>query len=382
MGDYFLAEDGRERVAGTSYCRATNAFKRTGGYLGADVVPHSENYYSTDVPEIVGFFCEAASRLGGETGLFCASRAYGLLSPSLRAKLQTERFDAQAFRTCAEVAAACGLPADASVEELARGVVARGVAWCELASSGSERRSSKRGKVSWPGAAGTDATDSRGQPMASVPAMLELRMSKPTIITGAGARRRQGALVLNAAELGAHGLRALSRELDRRVYADASCWRIHRLLWRCARALPLFARLLSLVEVLSVAIRRPLGCLAYARRARLRAAAAVRRGGVRTDGSGRTLRAALRLHEAEEIGRALGRSVSLFCWREGDILLVDNLTVMHDGMPGRPWEPRTLHAMLFNPIHIPEQPQCGKASSRRRASPGLLDVGQTNGLAT
>jgi hypothetical protein len=133
-------------------------------------------------------------------------------------------------------------------------------------------------------------------------------------------------------------------------------------------------RLLGFVEGLSVAIRRPLGCLAFAHRARRRAAVARRTGGVRTDGSARTLLAALRIHEAEEIGRALGRSVSLFSWRKGDILLVDNLTVLHDGMPGRPWEQRTLHAALFNPIHIPEQ--CGQAVGGRRASPGVLDVGR------
>ena len=98
LGDYFLAEDGREPVAGACLCRETNSFQRTGGYLRADVVPHAENYYSSDVPEFVAFFCEAAPRVGGETGLFCAVRALALLPPALRRKLEAERFDARVFR--------------------------------------------------------------------------------------------------------------------------------------------------------------------------------------------------------------------------------------------------------------------------------------------
>lgn len=343
MADVFLAEDGRARVAGEACCLQTNAFKRTGGYLRQEVVPHAENYYSTDVPEIVGFFCEEAPRSGGETGLFCAVRTLALLPRALSEKLASERFDAQLFCSGAELARACGLPRGAGADELGRAAAARGVASCA--------------------------------PVRSMPSTLELRIRKPSIVVGPGVRRSRRALCINAAELGAVGLAALAHELERRVYSQRPGWWLHRQLWRCVRALPPLGRVLSWVEGCSVALRAPVAWLRFAGRARTRAAAAARSSGVRADGSARTLRAALRLHEAEAIGRALGRSVSLFSWRAGDILLVDNLTVLHDGMPGRPWEARSLVAMLFNPVEGYAEYAAGRVGHRVRRSPGVLDIG-------
>jgi alpha-ketoglutarate-dependent taurine dioxygenase len=353
MGDYFLAEDGRERVVGTRHCRATNAFKSTGGYLRQEVVAHSENYYCADVPEFVAFFCEAAPPAGhgGETGLFCGVRALAALPPQLRAKLESQLFLARVMRTRAELATECALSSTASLTELAAAARVRGAAACS--------------------------------PVVGCPEMVELLLRKPTVIAGpAGAgRRAMRALALNASELGSHGLAALARELERTVYTAERGWAPRRLLWRAARAFGPLARALELVESLPIALCAPLSWLRYGWRQRARARAAASAATACAGGDECTLRASLRLHEAECIGAALGRSVSLFEWRAGDVLLVDNLTVMHDGMPGSPWSPRTLHAVLCNPLRIargaPEEDRAaatrvGHAAGSRQ--PGVLHV--------
>ena len=42
---------------------------------------------------------------------------------------------------------------------------------------------------------------------------------------------------------------------------------------------------------------------------------------------------------------ALARSMAAFAWRRGDLLLLDNARVLHDGLPG--FGPRRLHVALL-----------------------------------
>ena len=37
--------------------------------------------------------------------------------------------------------------------------------------------------------------------------------------------------------------------------------------------------------------------------------------------------------EGEQLGRALAQHASIFSWARGDVLLVDNARVLHDGEP-------------------------------------------------
>ena len=49
--------------------------------------------------------------------------------------------------------------------------------------------------------------------------------------------------------------------------------------------------------------------------------------------------------EEEDIARALADSASAFSWTRGDILLIDNRAMLHDGLPG--FGPRRLHVALL-----------------------------------
>lgn len=87
----FMAEEGRIAVAKQKYVLHTNAVYKTGGtlYLGGF---HSENYYSTDVPSYISFWCKQPSTIGGETGLINMRKVYAHMSDSLKKKLEKQNF--------------------------------------------------------------------------------------------------------------------------------------------------------------------------------------------------------------------------------------------------------------------------------------------------
>ena len=51
------------------------------------------------------------------------------------------------------------------------------------------------------------------------------------------------------------------------------------------------------------------------------------------------------------LATAMRRRYSSFLWKRGDILMLDNLKISHNGMAGR--GKRSLKAMLCNPIRLP-----------------------------
>ncbi|MDB4996328.1 MAG: hypothetical protein JWM74_3760, partial [Myxococcaceae bacterium] len=62
------------------------------------------------------------------------------------------------------------------------------------------------------------------------------------------------------------------------------------------------------------------------------------------------LGARLKPAEIEALARALRKHCSVFSWRRGDVLLSDNLQMLHAGMPGA--GPRELRVILCNPISM------------------------------
>lgn len=87
INECLMSEPGRELVLGTRFVLHTNNLYRTGGslYLGGF---HSENYYSPDVPNYIAFFCEQASRIGGETGLVNTAKLFSDLPEALKTELK------------------------------------------------------------------------------------------------------------------------------------------------------------------------------------------------------------------------------------------------------------------------------------------------------
>ena len=79
IADYFPAEPGRRPPAAAGKCWQTNSLKSTGGYIGGEVLPHSECYYALEPPTYAAFCCLRAPWLGGQTALFDGAGALASL---------------------------------------------------------------------------------------------------------------------------------------------------------------------------------------------------------------------------------------------------------------------------------------------------------------
>ena len=109
INECLMSEPGREVVKGTRFVLHTNNLYRTGGslYLGGF---HSENYYSPDVPSYISFFCEQASRVGGETGLVNTAKLFSDLPEAVKTELKQRAYWATAWPV-AKMASRYGLTA-------------------------------------------------------------------------------------------------------------------------------------------------------------------------------------------------------------------------------------------------------------------------------
>lgn len=248
---------------------------------------HSENFYSTDVPSLQAFWCKEPSRVGGETALVQSANVYDDLSRGLKEKLVEERVLAMAL-PITEVAARYGVDDEAKVEALCR-------------------------------SAGLEIEDG------------EVLIFKPPVIrhphTG-----RLGLQVNLSGELP-----GFDAALRRQAAASYRGWRwlLHRALWRS----PTFASLLPVLESYPLFLRTIRGWT----RGRPPPSAAHHRRGRLMD--------RLSDDDVEELARAVWRHTSLFTWQRGDVLVCDQLQLLHAGMPGRGGR-RELHVMMCAPIRM------------------------------
>jgi alpha-ketoglutarate-dependent taurine dioxygenase len=299
MRGYFMAELGRVLVRGSTSVFHTNAFVKTGGslYFGGF---HSENYYSSDVPAFIAFCCFKAPWLGGETGIVHMARAYQELSETLKAKLEAEPSYAISW-TLASIAGAYGV-SEAAAEELCREV------GFSIATIHGERR-----------------------------ALLE----KPNVVVHPVTGRPSLHLNVSAE------IRGVDEHLRRRMSSafDGPEWTLHRLGWRYPKAGSAVESIYRVVDVLhkpKVMSELVSEYVIEPFKARRRAAS--------SPSAPPPPRAGRLLDEADvrALAEAMGRHTSLFTWRPGDILLLDNLQMLHNGMPGL--GARHIEAALFNPI--------------------------------
>ena len=72
---------------------------------------------------------------------------------------------------------------------------------------------------------------------------------------------------------------------------------------------------------------------------------------------------ALSEREEDQLARALGESAVAFRWLQGDVLLLDNARILHDGLPG--YGRRTLYVALMG--------ECALPQSLARLWPGVFD---------
>ena len=69
-------------------------------------------------------------------------------------------------------------------------------------------------------------------------------------------------------------------------------------------------------------------------------------------GGGSSLGDALSEREEDQLARALGESAVAFRWRQGDVLLLDNARILHDGLPG--YGRRSLYVALLGECVLPQ----------------------------
>lgn len=342
LTDYFPAEPGRSPLEPDGHRLAavwpTNTRRRTGGYLTPEVLPHSENYYALCPPRLVAFWCERAPWLGGETGLFDAAAALAALPPPLRAHLN------QTFAV-RRLVPSCRLRRRHGVDNKALNNLVR----CDDG-----------------GGAGVDVR--------RVDDAVEFCFEKPAVVTAppmAADHHRDGeasqrvalrpALCINFGECGACGRAALFERLLRRGMFSGRRWAAHRVVWLLALRSRWAMRLLLLIDQLPGWLRWPARALRSLRERHARpcSSQAPSPEASRSSRTGRcriqprpTLGESLSDRQAEQLGRALADHASVFRWARGDVLLIDNARVMHDGLPGA--GPRSLKVALAGELPLPQ----------------------------
>ncbi|MFO0758909.1 MAG: TauD/TfdA family dioxygenase [Byssovorax sp.] len=334
MTGYFMSELGRDQAGGLKSVFNTNSYKRTGGSVGLSGF-HSENFYSADVPQLQVFWCKTRPWLGGETGFVHMTRAYAELDPLLQQKLEREPVGSVQW-TLAQVAEAYGL-SEARAERFFRDI---------------------------------GLFDTRFDGVKVV------NLHKPPVYRHPVLGTK--ALMINlAGEL--RGTTPILEKLLAPAYAGPE-WALHRLAWKH----PLVAQAWGRVERLPTTLRHPdvvgkeeLAALKGIARSLRARALRKRNGGAkaapaapRPERSAGGMMGAPRRPvdqgpapygmtpiarrigpaDVEAIARAVHKHTTVFTWRTGDLVLFDNLQLMHGGMPGL--GPREIRVMMCNPVPL------------------------------
>jgi alpha-ketoglutarate-dependent taurine dioxygenase len=344
IDDYFPAEHGRDRKTtsrGTTVW-PTNTLKRTGGYLVPEVVPHTENYYAVPTPRIVAFACEQAPWLGGETALFDSLAVLRSLPAKLRKKL-AKPCTARRLLSLDRLRRRHNIGSEAEVSSLAS----------SLERMHGARLEYLRAEDALPAAVAFAVERTAARPCSLSP------LGGDSAVSHAPSVRCQ----FNFGDIGhRQGARhALLQALLERGLWSGREWMLHRWLWEAAIRWPAtFGVLLEFADDLPGWLTSPL-CM-MRRRADARAAVArspppIRkkallrprvstdaRGAARLDGLG-TLGELLTEREGERLAQAIGENAVAFPWKVGDLLLLDNERIMHDGLPGV--GPRNLSVALL-----------------------------------
>lgn len=298
IGEAFMSEEGRIHVDDLKYVLHTNAVYKTGGtlYLGGF---HSENYYSTDVPEYICFFCQKPSVLGGETGLINTTKIYEHLDPALIAKLEARSFFVTKWLV-SEVAERYQV-SDQFIEQL-----------CQQAKL----------------------------PIVGIGEDRFILMYKPSVFEHPLTQKK--ALQLNFFEL--LSLNVALRKCFMRDY-QGKTWFWHRFVWR----LP--AMVLSIIERIYIACasffyspKQSLGVL----RTKYRVYRSSKK--IKNSADQTKVGSCFDDKETQILAKLMRTYYSSCLWQKGDLLLVDNRQVVHAGMPGK--GDRLVRAMICNPLSM------------------------------
>jgi alpha-ketoglutarate-dependent taurine dioxygenase len=312
ISGYFMSEEGRDPIPGTSHVFSSSSFIKTGGDFPFGNI-HTENYYSLDIPHLQSICCFREPMLGGETLLVHTARLYEELGADLRERLESEPCDAQ-LMPISLVCARYGI-SEETLEEFCR---REGI---EIRAAGDRK---------W------------------------LAVRKPSVLVHptTGKPALQVSLSFELARFNGF---ALEEFLD--DYGGLR-WGVHRFGWKHQRA----GRALSSLNHALVWLRYP----KMMRRFLIGPALApVKRLFVREQPAApqlpvpdiRKFRDLLEPGEDELLARAIRKHAATFTWKRGDVMMFDNLQLQHAGLPGA--GPRLIRVMMCNPAPIPQPVESG-----------------------
>jgi alpha-ketoglutarate-dependent taurine dioxygenase len=288
MRGFLFSDPGRALVDHAQFVFTTNAFIRTGGTMRFGMF-HSENYFTPDVPRYVVFLCRTPSILGGETGLINLAKIYRDLPEATQRKLEDRNCLVSLF-SLKVAATRYGVDEDHAAEFFRNA----------------------------------------GLSIASIDGAMHVANYKPNVVLNPTTQER--ALLLNFGFI--RGMEGPLLDAFRPDYRGMP-WLLHRLFWA------------------SPPLQRMHGRFVMRNKAKQ----------VKTEGATFFLGTSTPLAEAhtltntfsaEEIrllGVLMRRHHSSFPWKAGDILIIDNLKMGHNGMPGF-GRKRELNVMLCNPVSI------------------------------
>lgn len=291
----FMAENGRTHVNDSNYVLHTNSIYKTGGtlYLGGF---HTENYYSTDVPGYLFFYCVKPSALGGETGIINTQKIYEQMTPSLQKKLEMNSY----------------FVAKWLVSDVA-----------------------KRYKLSPKHIENIAAQFNL--PVVGTRKTRFIQMHKPSVFIHP--ITQQKALQLNLFEIPT--LNKYLRKQFKKDYKGRE-WFWHRFFW--SLPYPLFQTIEFLAVATIAFFHSPKNALRilntqlsqFFAQKKTKLVDPARVGECFTN------------HDIQDLAKTMREYYSSFLWQKGDVLLIDNKKVMHAGMPGK--GDRVIRAMISNPI--------------------------------
>lgn len=299
ISDAFMAENGRVHVDNLQFVLHTNAVYKTGGtlYLGGF---HTENYYSSDVPGYICFFCREPSLLGGETGLINSAKLYQDLSPALQEKLEKNPYFVGKWLV-SEVANRYQIPAETVIK------------LC------------KQYKLPLIGE-GYDTL---------------IAMYKPSVFEHPLTQEK--ALQINLFELAS--LNSALRKCFMNDYQGRP-WFWHRFFWK----LPM--RLFNAIEnlaVMTIAFFHSPKQSFRILRTKYSSYKAFKKYQSTLPNTQR-VGACFTESDVAKLAQSMRNNYCSCLWQKGDILLVDNKKVMHAGMPGV--GSRIIRAMICNPLDV------------------------------
>lgn len=313
MDRFFMPEPGRLRVEESLPVFHTDKYRKTGGSFTPGLLFHSENRNSPDVPAFISFWCSKAPSLGGETALCHVANAYRELDERVTSRLEAGHVCATMLWPRSEVTGLEGIPESELGPMLA--------------------------------AAGLSIEETGGREY--------LVLSKPSIVRHPHTQRP--CLVANFSS----ELPELVRRLQAAFAARYSGWRwaLHRVAWQHRWLLAMLQLLDLFPLMLQPGNLGPIsGALIDRYRRDVIAEYARRRALI----DSRRLDKKLDVSSVQALTQAVARHISVFTWRPGDVLIIDNLQVYHTGMPGL--GSRDLRVILGSPLRIIPPSGSGPAS--------------------